>query len=70
LHWQIHRGLFNKTQTRHLTIASGDKDHLNVILATPQLLLQVGTEHARHRDIKDQASDLVYAIGRVRSTPH
>jgi hypothetical protein len=59
----LNRTLFEQAWTHGLVCMSGDEHDWNLLPATRQFPLEIGSGHARHGDVKDQASGLGDAIG-------
>jgi len=55
--------LFEQSRANRPICAGGDKDDRNLLPATLQFPLKVGSTHPRHRDIENQALSLANAIG-------
>jgi hypothetical protein len=59
-----HGTLFEHARTGGLIPVSGDEDDRNLLPATHQFPLEIGSGHARHGDVEDQTSGLANIIGR------
>ena len=55
---------FEQARTDGLVSVSGDEDDRNLLPATLQFPLEIGSGHARHGDVEDQTSGLADVIGR------
>src|SRR5712664_4906497 len=60
----LHGTLFERAWTDGLICLSGDEDDRNLLPASRQLLLKIGSGHAGHGDVEDQTPGLTDAIGR------
>jgi hypothetical protein len=59
----LNRTVREQPLTDSIIFVSSDKDDWNLMPAKPQFPLQIGSGHARHFDIEEQASRLADAIG-------
>ena len=60
----LHGTLFEQAWTDGLISVSGDEDDRNLFPAKRQFPLEIGSGHARHGDVEDEAPGLAEAIGR------
>ncbi len=62
----LHGALFEQARADRVIPVGGDENDRNVLSTKRQFPLEIGSGHARHGDVKDQASGLADAIRRQK----